>query len=87
MKRICARYALTALALSVLLSGCATGHSKPGDLNKVTLPIVVEYDRDIMLSAAEEMKACPSLSVLAVDYGQMRDEVRVLLGDKVDVTR
>ena len=85
-----ALFALIALASSVSLTGCGTARSDDSaDINRVNYPIVKEYD-DVMLDqAADELEggSCPALSNMVVDYGQMRDETRVLLGESVDVNR
>jgi hypothetical protein len=74
----------------VLLTGCASTLSdSAADINKVNYPIVVEYDAQTQDKAAVELEsgACPVLAEMTVDYGQMRDETRVLLGQKVNVDR
>lgn len=72
------------------LSGCSTGLSdSSAEINKVNYPLIVKYDQAMLDRASVEIKEglSPALAVMVVDYGQMRDETRVLLGEKVDVDR
>lgn len=90
MIKNCVLYGLTGLLCSVLLTGCgSTLSDSAAEINTVNYPIVVEYDAQTQDKAAVELEsgACPVLSEMVVDYGQMRDETRVLLGEKVDVSR
>lgn len=91
-----ALYGLTALVLIGSLTGC--GHAlsdSTADINTVNYPIVVKYDDATLDKAAAEMDACDrndpnasqTLCQMVVDYGQMRDETRVLLGVDVNVAR
>lgn len=83
-------YALTGLALVVSLTGCGRGLSdSSAAINTVNYPIVVQYDATTLDQAANELEAgtCPASAGMVVDYGQMRDETRVLLGEKVDIGR
>lgn len=85
-----ARFALIGLASSALLTGCeSTLSDSSAEINQVNYPIVVEYDAQTQEKAAAELEggSCPVLSEMIVDYGQMRDETRVLLGQKVNVSR
>lgn len=75
---------------SVLLSGCGARLSdSSAELNVVNYPLVKEYGRNELNSAASELESglCPSLNNMIIDYGVMRDETRVLLGSSVDVER
>lgn len=84
------RSVLIGLVLSVSLTGCAPALSNSSaDINKVNYPIVVEYDGATLDQAAGELESgtCPALANMTVDYGQIRDETRVLLGEKVNVAR
>jgi hypothetical protein len=85
-----AKFVVIGLLSSVLLTACGTDLSdKSADITKVNLPIVQEYDEEIQDAAAQEMalQHCPVLNKFTVDYGIMRDETRVLLGETVDVNR
>lgn len=90
MIKNCALYALIGLVSFAWLTGCARGLSdSSAEINKVNLPIVVDYDPPVLDQAAQELEggSCPALSLMVVDYGQMRDETRVLLGETVDARR
>lgn len=76
--------------LSVLLSAC--GHNQTSSderTERLTAPDVINYPDSLMVQAAGELEggSCPALSVLTVDYGVMRDQSRILSGEKVDVSR
>lgn len=82
-------FALIVLLLLGSLTGCETALSDTKDLGQVSYPTVVVYDQATQKAAAGEITAgsCPVMSDMLVDYGQVRDEIRVLLGQKVDVKR
>lgn len=50
---------------------------------------MVDYSLDLQDRVADEIQSgqCQAMTVMIIDYGQMRDETRVLLGQKVDVDR
>lgn len=75
---------IIALLSSVLLTGCAQARS-----DKITAPGVINYPQETLDKAAEEMDSgsCPVLNELTVDYGVIRDQSRVLKGERVDVDR
>lgn len=56
----------------MLLTGCAGGIS--------SLPPLVEYSKDFQLKAAVELESIkithPYVSILTVDYGKLRDQIR-----------
>jgi len=90
MKRNFARFGLIVLASGVLLTACAPVLSdSTAEINRANYPIVKQYDDKTLDSAAAELDggSCPVLADMVVDYGQMRDETRVLLGEKVNVER
>lgn len=90
MKRNYALSVLSVLLSSVLLTGCGTARfDASAEVVKVNLPTVQQYDKETQNKAAEEMESgqCSVLSDLIVDYGVMRDETRVLLGEDVDINR
>lgn len=78
------RYAIIVLLSSVLLTGCGTVRS-----DALTAPDVINYDEETMEKAAAEMGSgkSPTLNLLVVDYGVMRDQSRVLKGESVDLNR
>lgn len=65
----------------LLLAGCT---AVPSDVKVCTgiLPDVKPYTRAFQEEAAKEMDAnkSPALSTMTVDYGVMRDQTRVALG-------
>lgn len=67
-----------------LLTGCETIRSE-----FLTAPDVIVYPKEVLDKAAAEMKSgvAPTLNELVVDYGVMRDQSRVLKGQKVDTGR
>lgn len=75
------------LLSSVLLAGCDQIHSD--DFDKLTAPDVRNYDQELLDKAADEMESgvAPTLNILVVDYGIMRDQSRVLKGENVDIDR
>lgn len=76
--------AIIALLFSALLTGCETVRS-----DALTAPDVIIYDDQTLDKAADEMEsgAAPTLNLMIVDYGIMRDQARILKGEKVDVKR
>lgn len=78
------RYAIIVLLSSVLLTGCETIRS-----DALTAPDVINYDQETLSKAAAEMESgvAPTLNMMVVDYGVMRDQSRALKGEKVDVNR
>ncbi len=75
------KYAISALMLTVFLSGCANTPSNP---NALILPDIVEYTPDIQDKAASEIELnyCPILSGFFMpDYSVMRDQTRVAKGE------
>jgi hypothetical protein len=83
------RYAILGLVSLLWLTGCASNVTE--DLAVLTLPDVVTYDKEFSTKAANEMdKYCPvapMMCTMLVDYGVMRDQTRVAMGVKVDVSR
>ena len=81
------KYAITGLALLVLLTGCKTAISEKAV--KLTVPDVVQYPKEVQIKAAEELRGglCPTLNEFIVDYGVMRDQARVAAGQKVNIKR
>lgn len=78
------RYVIIALLSFALLTGCETIRS-----DELTAPDVINYPEESRMQAADEMEggSCPMLNEWIVDYGVMRDQARLLKGEKVDVTR
>jgi hypothetical protein len=80
---------LTMLSLCV---GCTTIHSDTLDkVDKLTVPAVRQYTPEKQRKAAGEMVSycdvVPTLCEFVNDYGRMRDQARVALGEVVDTTR
>lgn len=78
------KYAIIALLSVALLTGCETIRS-----DALTAPDVINYPQEMLNKAATEMEggSCPVLNEMIVDYGVMRDQSRLLKGEKVDVDR
>ena len=78
------RYAIIVLLSAVLLTGCETIRS-----DALTAPDVINYTQEVLDKAALEMESgvAPTLNEMIVDYGVMRDQSRLLKGEKVDVDR
>ena len=78
------KYAIIALLSVALLTGCETIRS-----DALTAPDVINYPQETFDKAAIEMEggSCPVLNEMIVDYGVMRDQSRLLKGEKVDVNR
>lgn len=57
--------------------------------NKLNAPDVREYSSEKQLAAEKEVRgmACPVLTDFAIDYCVMRDQSRVLLGEKPRCTK
>ena len=74
----CWKRQLAALAIATsLLSGCATGGSDVGALGPCAP--VVEYSREFLVQAAEELAMLPEDAVIGEmlsDYAVMRDQAR-----------
>lgn len=72
------KFAITALILLPLLSGCSGVISKPTGL---TCPDVVNYSRETQASAASELTTqnVPVLTEFMKDYSVMRDQSRICL--------
>lgn len=92
-------YALSAvlsLAILGLLTACGTVPTEPtAEINRGNLPLIKEYDGPFLDKTAQYMDWCAKndsraqveMCELANDYGIMRDETRVILGENVDITR
>lgn len=78
------KYAIIALLSVALLTGCETIRS-----DALTAPDVINYPQETLDKASTEMEggSCPVLNEMIVDYGVMRDQSRLLKGEKVDVNR
>lgn len=76
---------------SVLLNGCASPqHGNAGsEYDKAIVPDVIVYPQTVLDKTVVELQSnsCPVMNDLVVDYGVMRDQARVSLGQKVDVKR
>lgn len=81
------------LAAAISMSGCTTAPSKPATA-RVETPTLYEYAAPVQARAREESAhlglpcprtevdgACSALKRLLLDYLQVRDEIRALLGD------
>lgn len=81
------RFGITNLLLPLWLVGCAQGLSEQAI--KFTQPDLIIYPAETMTAAAAELDGgkCPVLNGLIVDYGVTRDQIRVALGQKVNVGR
>ena len=71
------------LILALSLTGCALA-SFEKDARKLTAPDVIVYADAQLEAAADETEggACPVLTEFAKDYCVMRDQARVLRGEK-----
>jgi len=78
------RYAIIVLLSAVLLTGCEIIRS-----DALTAPDVINYPQETLNKAADEMASgvAPTLNEMIVDYGVMRDQSRLLKGEKVNVNR
>ena len=78
------RFVIIGLLSAALLSGCSTIRS-----NELTAPDIINYPEETRAKAAEEMTggSCPVLNEMIVDYGVMRDQSRILKGEKVHLDR
>ena len=74
----CSMRRLAALAIvTISLTGCATGGSKPRIAT--VCPPVVEYSRAVQARTADELDLLPEGSAIAeilADYSVMRDQAR-----------
>lgn len=77
------KYGVCALMLLALLTGCASANFDK-TAQRVTAPTLVFYSPDRLGQAAAELTKCdaPVATGMMIDYGVMRDETRILLGQK-----
>lgn len=77
--------------LMLPLSGCANRqHGNAGDAyDKAIVPDVIVYPQTVLDKTIVELQSnsCPTMTGLVIDYGVMRDQARVALGEKVDAKR
>lgn len=77
--------------LIVPLSGCGNlPHGNAGNAyDKAIVPDVIVYPQTVLDKTIVELQSnsCPAMTELVIDYGVMRDQARVALGEKVEVKR
>lgn len=78
------KYAIAGLMCLMSLSACSSAGSE-----KLTAPDVVQYSAAKQDAAAKEILggACPVLNEFAQDYCVMRDQSRILKGEKPTCTK